>query len=47
MSQTRRKGLAILQDEIADIVRVVKNHTENVTRRLEKVKDMTSKYCTG
>lgn len=47
MSQTRRKGLAILQDEIADIVRVVKNHTENVTRRLEKVKDMTSKYCAG
>jgi len=47
MSQTRRKGLSILQDEIADIVRVVKNHTENVTRRLDKVKDMTSKYCSG
>lgn len=44
-SQTRRKGLAILQDEINDISRVVKNHTENLTRRLEKVKDMTSKYC--
>lgn len=45
MSQTRRKGITILQDELNDIMRVVKSHSENVTHRLEKVKDMAARYC--
>jgi len=47
MSQTRRKGIEILRDEISDISRVVNTHSENITRRLERVKDMVAKYCAG
>ena len=47
MSQTRRKGIEILRDEISSIIAVVKSHSDAVTRRLEKVRDMTTKYCSG
>lgn len=46
MSQaTRRKGTEILRDEINAIIGVVKSHSENLTRRLERVRDLTVKYC--
>jgi hypothetical protein len=44
-SQTRRKGTEILRDEINAIIDVVKTHSNNLTRRLEKVRDLTVKYC--
>jgi hypothetical protein len=44
-SQTRRKGTEILRDEINSIIGVVRAHSENLTRRLEKVRDLTVKYC--
>jgi len=47
MSQTRRKGIEILRDEITSIIAVVRNHSDAVTRRLEKVREMTTKYCSG
>jgi len=45
MSQTRRRGTQILQDEIDSAIALVKSHSMNVTRKLEKVKDMVSRYC--
>ena len=45
MSQTRRRGTQILQDEIASAIALSKSHSENMTRKLEKVKDMVSRYC--
>jgi hypothetical protein len=45
MSQTRRRGNQILQDEIDSAIALVKTHTTNITRKLEKVKDMVSRYC--
>jgi len=45
MSQTRRRGTQILQDEIDSAIALVKTHNDNITRRLEKVKDMVSRYC--
>ena len=47
MSQTRRKGIEILRDEISSIIAVVKSHSDAVTRRLERVREMTTKYCSG
>jgi len=44
-SQQRRKGTEILRDEINAIIDVVKTHSNNLTRRLEKVRDLTVKYC--
>ena len=44
-SQTRRKGTEILRDEINSIIGVVRSHSENLTRRLERVRDLTVKYC--
>lgn len=45
MSQTRRRGTQILQDEIESAIALSKSHSENMTRKLEKVKDMVSRYC--
>ena len=45
MSQTRRQGTQILQDEIDSAIALVRTHSTNVTRKLEKVKDMVSRYC--
>lgn len=45
MSQTRRRGTQILQDEIDSAIALVKTHNTNITRKLEKVKDMVSRYC--
>lgn len=45
MSQTRRRGTQILQDEIVSAIALSKSHSENMTRKLEKVKDMVSRYC--
>jgi len=45
MSQTRRKGVEILRDELTDIIRVVGTHSQNITRRLERVRDLTNKHC--
>ena len=45
MSQTRRRGNQILQDEIDSAIALVKTHNTNITRKLEKVKDMVSRYC--
>lgn len=45
MSQTRRQGTQILQDEIDSAIALVRTHSSNVTRKLEKVKDMVSRYC--
>lgn len=45
MSQTRRRGTQILQDEIESAISLSKSHSENMTRKLEKVKDMVSRYC--
>jgi len=45
MSQTRRKGVEILRDELNDIIRVVSTHSQNITRRLERVRDLTNKHC--
>ena len=45
MSQTRRRGTQILQDEIDSAIALVKTNTVNITRKLEKVKDMVSRYC--
>jgi hypothetical protein len=44
-SATRRKGTEILRDEINAIIGVVRSHSENLTRRLERVRDLTVKYC--
>jgi hypothetical protein len=45
MSQSRRQGTQILQDEIDSAIALVRTHGINVTRKLEKVKDMVSRYC--
>jgi hypothetical protein len=45
MSQTRRKGVEILRDELTDIIRVVGTHSQNITRRLERVRDLTNRHC--
>ena len=45
MSQTRRRGTQILQDEIESAIALVRTHNTNITRKLEKVKDMVSRYC--
>ena len=45
MSQTRRRGTQILQDEIDSAIAMVKTHSMNITRKFEKVKDMVSRYC--
>jgi hypothetical protein len=45
MSQTRRKGVEILRDELTDIIRVVSTHSQNITRRLERVRDLTNRHC--
>jgi len=45
MSQTRRKGVEILRDELNDIIRVVSTHSQNITRRLERVRDLTNRHC--
>jgi len=45
MSQTRRQGTQILQDEVDSAIALVRTHCGNVTRKLEKVKDMVSRYC--